>query len=253
MNKTKEVAATMLSVKKAETPTELEQAFKLRYEVFVEETNNEQLKNASGLEQDSFDPYCDHLIVVDHANGRVVGTYRMLPGEQAVRNQGFYSQTEFDLTAFEPYMLQAVEMGRSCIAKEYRSGRAIQLLWSGIADYIKTSGHRYLFGCVSLPIDYLNEINEIYSILRHEGVMTDDYRIMPHESHRIPGLQELDIRQLDIRKLRKKFPPLLKGYQWLGAKIAGEPALDREFRTIDFFVILETDKIARKYRNHFLS
>jgi putative hemolysin len=150
-------------------------------------------------------------------------------------------------------MLQSVEMGRSCIAKEYRTGGVIQLLWSGIADYIKRSGHRYLFGCVSLPMDCLNEMHAIYSVLKNDGVISEEYQIYPLESHRIPSLKVVETEQLDARRIRKMLPPLLKGYQRLGAKIAGEPAIDLVFKTIDFFVVLDTENISRKYRNHFLS
>jgi putative hemolysin len=252
MIKLQEIPTPTYTVKKAETPEELEQAFRLRYEVFVKEKNNDQLKNEAGIETDAYDEVCDHLIVVDQTTGQVVGTYRMLPGERALRHKGFYSQTEFDLTHFEPYMLQAVEMGRSCIAKEYRTGGVIQLLWSGIADYIKRSGHRYLFGCVSLPMERLEDMHAIYSVLINDGVISEDYRIFPLESHRIPGLRVMETDQLDARRIRKMLPPLLKGYQRLGAKIAGEPAIDSVFQTIDFFVVLDTENISSKYRNHFL-
>src|SRR4051812_19271928 len=89
-----------LSVKLAENITELEQAYQLRYQVFVEEEKNMRLVNATGLETDSYDAFCDHLIVIDEDNGRVVGTYRLLPGERIAKHIGFYSQSEFDLTSF---------------------------------------------------------------------------------------------------------------------------------------------------------
>jgi putative hemolysin len=39
-----------------------------------------------------------------------------------------------------------VEVGRSCIDSDYRTGTAIALLWSGLARYMLRNGHDYLIG-----------------------------------------------------------------------------------------------------------
>lgn len=240
-----------LSVKLAENNTELEQAYKLRYQVFVEEEKNLRLVNASGLETDRYDAFCDHLIVVDEANGRVVGTYRLLPGERVSKHIGFYSQTEFDLTAFGEHVHKTLELGRSCIAEPYRGGRAIQLLWEGIAGYIAERGYEYLIGCASIHIHNEIELNEIYSLLKYKRVITERYGIQPLESHRIRSLQYIDVSEHE-KKIFRKLPPLIKGYQWLGAEIGGDPAYDVIFETVDFFIVLHKDQITRRYRKHFI-
>lgn len=253
MAKTDLTKAPVLTVKLAETKDERERAFRLRYRVFVEETNNIQLINEKGLEQDLFDEWCDHLIVTNPSSREVVGTYRLLPGERALQHQGFYSETEFDLSGFTPLKPYALEVGRSCIAPEYRNGRAIQMLWGGIADYIKQSGHKYLIGCVSLYLHDVQQINEIYSLLKCLGVVTDRFGVQPRESHRIQGLELLSEEKFNVKEAVRKLPPLLKGYQWLGAEIAGEPVYDPVFKTTDFFVVLETAKITKRYQRRFLA
>jgi len=47
---------------------------------------------ALGLDIDRFDEFCDHLLVRDHANDKVVGTYRILPPEQSYNSGGYYSE-----------------------------------------------------------------------------------------------------------------------------------------------------------------
>lgn len=111
---------------------------RLRYRVFVEEEKNMRMRNDEGLEKDEYDAFCEHLIVKDLDSEQIVGTYRLLPGDRALQHIGFYSETEFDLTGFHPYKAKTLELGRSCITPEYRSGKAIQLLWEGIAAYIKS-------------------------------------------------------------------------------------------------------------------
>lgn len=62
-----------LYVKLAETSEELERVFRLRYQVFVEESGNGRLANKERVEQDRFDLYCDHLIVKDWDTARRLG------------------------------------------------------------------------------------------------------------------------------------------------------------------------------------
>lgn len=252
MIKSAQAKTDALVVKLAETEEEIEKAFRLRYQIFVEEARNFHLMNQIGKEQDLYDEYCDHLIVLHAESEEVVGTYRLLPGERVMNSHGFYSETEFDLSAFHPYKSITLEVGRSCIAPEYRNGKAIQMLWGGIADYIRQSGHQYLIGCVSLYLEDLKEINELYSMLKNKGIITEHFGIRPLDTHRIKGLTLLTEGQFDEKEVHRKLPPLLKGYQWLGAQLAGEPVLDPIFQTVDFFVILETDNITSRYRRRFL-
>jgi putative hemolysin len=45
---------------------------------------------------------------------------------------------------------------------------------------------------------------------------------------------------------------LLRAYLSLGAKICGPPALDTDFKTIDFLTFLDLEALAPAVRNHFL-
>ncbi|WP_281887198.1 GNAT family N-acetyltransferase [Paenibacillus sp. YYML68] len=243
---------SQLAVMLATTEDEVEQALRLRYQVFVEEEKNMLLRSDRGLEQDAYDAYCDHLIVKDIESSEVVGTYRLLPGERALSNIGFYSETEFDLTGFVPYKERTLELGRSCIAPAYRGGKAIQLLWEGIAQYITERNYHYLIGCASVHLHSLDEVNLIYTLLHRKQVITDRFGIQPLETHRIDGLQVIETELTD-KELFRKLPPLMKGYQWLGAEIGGDPAYDEVFRTVDFFIILEKDRVTRRYQKHFLT
>lgn len=243
---------SQLAVMLAKDERDLEQALRLRYEVFVEEERNMQLLNDSGLEQDAFDEFCDHLIVKDLETERVIGTYRLLPGDRAMREGGFYSETEFELNGFARHKEQTLELGRSCIAPAYRGGKAIQLLWEGIAAYITERHYHYLIGCASVHMHSVEELNLIYTMLQDKGVITERYGIQPRETHRIKGLQRVE-SELSEKEIFRKLPPLMKGYQWLGAEIGGDPAYDALFDTVDFFIILEKDRVTRRYKKHFLN
>ncbi len=238
-------------VKIAETAEEIEGAQRLRFEVFNLEMN-EGLESSweTGLDQDQYDSHADHLIAIDKSNNKIVGTYRMLRKSVANQNGGFYSEGEFDLTNLKNLPVEILEMGRSCVHKDYRSGVVINLLWAGIAKYLKMIDAKYLFGCGSLHTHNVDEVSQIYSYLKSEYFAPEQFRVQPVEKCVMPGLRD-DIPADECRDVLKKIPPLLKGYLRVGALICGEPALDAEFGTTDFFILLSTDKIADRYQNHY--
>src|SRR3546814_19144805 len=44
-----------------------------------------------------------------------------------------------------------LDLGRSCVLREYRTNATIQLLWRGISTYISDHGISFMFGCASFP------------------------------------------------------------------------------------------------------
>lgn len=241
-----------LEVTLARCDKDIERALRLRYRVFVEEEKNFQMRNGSGIETDAYDAYCDHLIVKDLESGDVVGTYRLLPGTRAVHHIGFYSETEFDLSGFRAYKPRALELGRSCVAPEYRSGRAIQLLWEGIAQYINEWNYNYLIGCASVRFKHAEDLPQVYTLLRRKAIITDRYGVAPLATHRIEGLKQVELPEIE-KDVFRKLPPLMKGYQWLGAEIGGDPAYDPIFDSVDFFIVLHKENMTRRYRRRFIS
>lgn len=238
-----------IEVRMARNSKEIEKAFKLRYKVFVEE-EQANLVNDLLIEQDEYDPYCDHLIVIRLDNHEVLGTYRLLSGRKALEGIGFYSETEFDLSPFEQWKAQTVELGRSCVLKDYRNGRVISLLWEGIARYISENNFQFLIGCASISDDQGHDINQIYNYLNQYHSF-GQFSITPKESYKIHNLQEKELKG-DVKQIFRKLPPLLKGYLRAGAYVGGEPANDPVFQTNDFFLILDKARVVKRYQQNYL-
>jgi putative hemolysin len=140
-------SAGQYAVSFASSLEEVRAAQALRFEVF-----NLELKEgladsySTGLDADAFDAVCDHLIVVDTASHRVVGTYRLQTGANAAKNIGYYSAQEFEFRVFEPVRNEIVELGRTCVHRQHRNLIVLGLLWKAIADYAKAHNCRYLIG-----------------------------------------------------------------------------------------------------------
>ena len=87
-------------------------ACRLRFNVFnVEMGEGLSSSYSTGLDRDRFDPVCDHLIVEDQEDGRVVGTYRMQSGLTAAAAFGYYSAQEFEFAPYESIRDQVLELG----------------------------------------------------------------------------------------------------------------------------------------------
>jgi putative hemolysin len=228
----------------ARTQSELEAAQRIRYRVFGEEMGARLPSAATGLDIDHFDMFCEHLLVRDQVRDEVVGTYRILPPEQARMAGGYYSETEFDISRLAHLRGQMAEVGRSCVHLDYRDGATISQLWSGLAEYVMQNGHEYLIGCASISMnDGGHYAASVYNKIHKLHAAPAEYRVFPH--HRLP-LESLN-QEMDVI-----LPPLIKGYLRLGAYIAGEPAWDKEFNTADLFILLPVSRISARFAKHFM-
>lgn len=232
-----------LTVSLARTASEVQEAQRLRYKVFAEEMGARLPSAASGLDCDVFDRYCEHLLVRESDRNQVIGTYRILPPEQA-RQVGYYSDTEFDLTRLQHLRESMVEVGRSCVHWEHRNGSTIAQLWSGLGQYMQQSGHEYLIGCASISMgDGGHVAASVYHKLHRLYAAPIEYTVFP----RCP----LPLHALN-QNLDAPIPPLIKGYLRLGAYICGEPAWDPEFNTADLLILLPMSRMSSRYAKHFL-
>jgi len=225
------------TVRIAETAEDVRSAQGLRFMVF-------NLELEEGLEssyltlrdEDSFDTACDHLLV--ELAGEVVGTYRMQSGERAAQHRGFYSAQEFDLTPFEPVRHQVLELGRACVHSEHRNLQVLALLWRGIADYARKHGCRYLVGCSSLTSQDPEEGLALYQMLSAKHLSPEQFLTVP-----LPGW-ECPVPAVEREPAPvPRAPKLLTAYLSLGAKICAPPALDQEFKTIDFLTLLDLENL----------
>jgi len=230
----------------AESLTDLEAACRLRFLVFNLELG-EGLETAyeHGYDTDEFDVACDHLIVEHFRTRQVVGTYRLQTGTSAGNNLGYYSAREFDFTPYESLRNSIVELGRASIHQEHRSFQVLSLLWRGIAAYAREHQARYLIGCSSLTSQNPNVGSAMYDSLQ---------RYLADPTLRTTPLPDYDMPMLpaDSTNAKVQPPKLLRAYLSIGANICGRPALDREFKTIDFLTLLDLESMSSCARSRFL-
>lgn len=251
-----------LEVRLAETEEEIEQAQRLRYRVFYEEMSaipSPEMRTER-RDFDRFDAVCDHLLVVDRAvhddDGQpaVVGTYRLMRDEYAARAGGFYSAGEYDLTPMLrglPAGTRHLELGRSCILKDYRTKPGtMQLLWRGVMAYVARFNIDLMFGCASLAGTDPDALATSLSYLYHFHLLPPELRVRARpelfiEMNRMPK------EAIDPKEALRALPPLVKGYARAGAHIGDGAVIDRQFGTTDVFIYLPVAKIDTRYRSRF--
>lgn len=224
-------------------------AQRLRRRVFAAEPGFTLPPSDNDLDADRFDEFCDHLLVQDRISGDVVGCYRMLPPEAARDAGGYYTATEFDLTALDPHGLGAVEMGRACVDPEHRSGSVLTLMWAGILHYLAMSGHHHVIGCVSVPMRTEPSEPAGVNVRGVRDLLLERHAVEPERRVRPLNPVVVDGRGLDdlTPPARPVLPPLLRGYLRLGARICGQPAHDPAFGVADFVAELSIERADARY------
>jgi putative hemolysin len=208
--------------------------------------------NTATVDQDPYDAVCDHLLVEDLASGqpRVVGTYRLLRRSVAMARQGFYSSGEYDLGLIVAGSEKPLELGRSCVAPEYRDAATIQMLWRGIAGYLQQHRVSIMFGCASFPGIDPDDHADTLSYLHHHHQAPAQLRARAIAGQYIE-MARLPLGSYDPRQAMRKLPPLIKAYLRVGAMVGDGAVIDHQFNTVDVFVVMPTAAIARRYLERF--
>ncbi len=235
-------------IKLAAEQKDVESAQRLRFEVFNLEMHK-GLKSSYqiGLDRDEYDPLCDHLLIIDKDKEQTIGTYRLLLSSRLGKSAHFYSENEFDLTNIRKLKGEVMEMGRSCVHKDYRRNAILSLLWAGIVAYMKEYDVKYVIGCPSLYTSDKDEINKIYSVLKRSYFSPQMFRVTPQKGRAVASLDGAVRVDGDEKKILLKLPALVRSYLKIGAIVCGEPAVDREFDTVDLFMLLDVAKMSDGY------
>jgi len=240
-------AVGKISVSWARHQDEVRAAQRLRYQIFAVEMGATLPVTVAGHDIDLFDDYCEHLLVRDQASGEVIGTYRVLTPTQAKRAGSTYSDTEFDLTRLRSLRDRMVELGRSCVHADHRSGGVILALWGALAEFMARNQLDTMIGCASIPMQVGGTTSgqAAASIWRQ----VKQTHLAPIEYHVTPRLA-LPVEKLD-GSLTIEPPALIRGYLRLGAKVLGAPAWDPDFNSADLPMMMRIADLPPRYLKHF--
>ena len=251
-----ELRAGTLSVRLAVGAREVDAAQALRYDVFYREMGAQAdgPTRASGRDHDAFDAVADHLVVIDESAADrpcgIVATYRLIGGAAAARAGGFYSAGEFDISSLTANARNPLELGRSCVHPRYRGGRAMQLMWRGLAAYVHAREIDVMFGCASFPGTDPDGIADQLSYLAeaHLAPVALRPRALPD---RFVEMRRRTVPAGEHARIAAGLPPLIKGYLRLGGWVGDGAVIDAAFNTIDVAIVVQTELVTRRYLRHY--
>ncbi|HEY8219370.1 MAG TPA: GNAT family N-acetyltransferase [Methylobacter sp.] len=222
----------------------IKEAQALRFRVFAKEMGAKLKTESEGLDYDEVDSYCDHLIVYDNVNKKIVGYTRLLNQDQAERLGRFYSQSEFNLDQVLTLPGRFLEIGRTCVDPDYRGSAVLTTLWTALVQYALEGQFNYLIGCASITPG-LNgfAINAVYRNIDAKNIAPSSLQVSPSIS--VPS-------ELRCERDESGIPPLLKAYFRFGAMVCGEPCWDEDFNCMDLFMLLPLDQLQDRYSKHYM-
>jgi putative hemolysin len=236
----------------AASEADLHAAQRLRYAVFVEELGGDgpMVDHDARREADRFDAHFDHLMLLDRRRpegDRVVGVYRVMTGAGAAAAGQFYSEDEYDLTPLRAAGRRLLELGRSCVHRDYRGGTAMMHLWAGLADYIAAHDIEVMFGVASFHGLDPAALAGPLSFLHHRHLAPAELRPVA----RAEGFQRMDLiaaDALDRPAATRAIPALIKAYLRLGGFVGEGAYIDRPFNCIDVCLVMDVARIPDKAR-----
>lgn len=233
-------------VKIATTQAELHAAQRLRYEVFIEELGGTgpMVDHTARREQDRFDPFFDHMILTKTGSSDVLGVYRILSEEGAQAAGGYYSESEYDLTPLKTSGKRLLELGRSCVHRDYRGGTALRHLWGGLARYVAAHGIEVLFGVASFRGTDPQALAAPLSLLHHRHLAPAHLRVRAHAPATSLDMIAPDV--LDRRAAMVQVPGLIKAYLRMGGCVGEGAFVDHSFNTTDVCLVLETAQMTAR-------
>lgn len=239
----------------ARDEADIRAAQRLRYRVFVDELGGDGalVDHDAGLERDRFDPHFDHLLLIDEnrsarAEDNVVGVYRLLPSDRVAQAGQYYSEDEYDLAPLRESGRKLLELGRSCVDRDYRGGMAMFRLWQGLADYVLDREIEILFGVASFHGTDVAALAEPLSLLHHNHLAPPELRVRARAFQRMDLVVPDDI---DRVAAMRAVPALIKAYLRLGGFVGEGAFVDHAFNTIDVCLVMDAEQMSATARATF--
>lgn len=232
-------------------------AERLRYAVFVEELggDGQMVDHEARLERDDFDPVADHLVLIDErrdaaALDHVVGVYRLLTEAHVAETGRFYSEAEYDLQKLKSSGQKLLELGRSCVHPDYRSGLALRQLWSGLAAYVQQREIGILFGVASFHGADAEAHAAPLSHLYHTHLAPEELRVRALDQVYAP-MDQIPADRIDRVAAMRQVPALIKSYLRLGGFVGDGAFVDHAFNTTDVCLVMDTRRMTNAARQRY--
>lgn len=225
------------------------------------------------LDRDQFDSDYWHILAWDRGARRLIGGYRIVRADTAVKARGLdglYSHTLFHFDeAFLHALGPAIELGRSFVTAPYqRNPRALDLLWKGIGAFVlQNSDCHTLFGCVSISQRYSPLARALLAdTFLHNNVADEEMRklvkpVARERRQRTHWDRELLLACADTAIFNKllgshdaesRVPTLIRHYLAMNGKFVDFSVNNSFSRSLDGLIFVDLRNAPPKYLQRYL-
>lgn len=256
-------------VRLAETPEDVRAAQRLRHKLFRETPMaadaSARARDAraapaadplaahpvddAGLDQDAFDPVCDHVLVEERKTGCLICCFRLLPLPSGADILRSYSAQYYELSSLADYPGPIVEMGRFCIDPDHRNADVLRMAWAAMTQYVDERGVELLFGCSSFEGNDAQRYADAFALLKDRHLAPTRFLPRPKAPNIFKFAKLFRWKRPDPAAAMRVMPPLLRGYLSLGGWVSDHAVIDRDLNTLHVFTGLEVKRVpTRKAR-----
>ncbi|NSX55303.1 GNAT family N-acetyltransferase [Parasulfitobacter algicola] len=219
----------------ADGQSDVLRAQQLRYKAFRD-------YDSVGVDQDSFDEKCDHVLVEDIKTNALVCCFRLLPLNGGQHIGESYSAQYYELSALQDFKGPMVEMGRFCIDPDCYDANILRVAWAAMTKYVDNAGVELLFGCSSFQGIDAADYHDAFAILRDRHLAPKRWlpKVKAPSVFRFTNLLR---GKPDRKQAMLRMPPLLKTYLVMGGWVSDHAVVDRDLNTLHVFTGLEIKAI----------
>ena len=236
------------TVRFAETEAEKKEVYALRYRDMLQEYRAD-FENESGLDCTDYDAFAKLVICIDNETGEIVGSYRIVTSDTLPKDKKFICEEEFNIDILKTTGEKLAELSRAVVKREYRKSAVLMLLLRFIAQYMRQENYRFLIGEASFYGVDKNKYIEELSYLAALYQVDEKYGIFANEKEQV---KLLPLERLDLAAVKRKIPALIRAYTGFGAKVSADSYTDREFGSVDIFILLDVYNYNEQYLNKLL-
>ena len=216
----------------AESPEDIRAAQRLRYMAF---RAGRVAGAGDGLDRDTFDERCQHLLIETLTEGAVVGTCRLLMIRQAETLQACYAAQFYDLAPLARCRTPMLEIGRFCLSPTERDADALRLAWAALTRIVDAEGVTVMFGCSSFAGVGDEPHRDALAMLACGHIGPADQR----PRRRAGATVALQAAPHDPKRALGQMPPLLRSYLAMGGWVSDHAVLDPDLDTLHVFTAVE--------------
>nr|WP_090220038.1 GNAT family N-acetyltransferase [Litoreibacter janthinus] len=202
----------------------------------------------TGLDADTYDDQCLHMLVEDDASGALVCCFRLMPLDNGRAIEQSYSAQHYGLARLAKFDGAMVEMGRFCVHPDHHDPDILRVAWGAMTRYVDEAGIEMLFGCSSFKGTSEEAYLDAFSLLKERHLAPKRWLPRVKAPSVFPFARKLRLRRPDLKAAMKAMPPLLRTYLMMGGWVSDHAVVDRDLNTLHVFTGLEIRAIppARK-------